>query len=379
MTYYYQAAYTTHSVSALSNIVSVTVFPQAQGGPLTATPPKICNDGHSTSTINLGGPVVGTVNWYVCPGTGSAIQVGGTSLTVGPLTADTCYQAAITSGPCTLILTITVKVVQMPVAGTISIAPAIMCVGHATTLSSVGATGNIAWYSAPAVLSPPIPLRCKCPPLSSFTPMSLTGVMVNTNILTESTCYVAQVSDPAGICPPVWSNILPVNVDLPPSPPTLTGPPFICCNGKATINLSPGPIAIGCTPTAPSITFQLFNLSTGAPGINVSPGPIIVTGPGNYQVIAKNMCGVVDSNIITIKPDDLAVTIAGPCCDCKGVPITLAAKPTGGVGPYTYSWSTGATAKTITVSPTVTTTYTVTVTDSIGCKATVSFTVTVCG
>lgn len=47
--------------------------------------------------------------------------------------------------------------------------------------------------------------------------------------------------------------------------------------------------------------------------------------------------------------------------------LTLQANVSGGTGPYTYNWSNGTTASSITVSPTVTTNYSVTVTDQTGC------------
>ncbi len=55
--------------------------------------------------------------------------------------------------------------------------------------------------------------------------------------------------------------------------------------------------------------------------------------------------------------------------------ITLTANASGGTPPYSYTWSTGSHASSITVSPTVTTTYTVTVTDANGCTGTASKTI----
>jgi predicted lipoprotein len=53
---------------------------------------------------------------------------------------------------------------------------------------------------------------------------------------------------------------------------------------------------------------------------------------------------------------------------CPGAgPTTLTATVTGGVGPFSYLWSNGATSSSITVSPSSTTTYSVTVTAANGC------------
>ncbi|MBW3545276.1 MAG: T9SS type A sorting domain-containing protein, partial [Bacteroidetes bacterium] len=49
---------------------------------------------------------------------------------------------------------------------------------------------------------------------------------------------------------------------------------------------------------------------------------------------------------------------------------TLTAGASGGTSPYTYKWSTGETAQSITVCPSETTTYLLTVTDAVGCTAT---------
>ncbi|MBK8846914.1 MAG: gliding motility-associated C-terminal domain-containing protein [Bacteroidetes bacterium] len=62
---------------------------------------------------------------------------------------------------------------------------------------------------------------------------------------------------------------------------------------------------------------------------------------------------------------------------CLSNTTTLAPVYGGGTPAYTYSWSNGATAGSITVGPASTTTYTVTVTDSKGCTLTQSVTVTV--
>ena len=57
--------------------------------------------------------------------------------------------------------------------------------------------------------------------------------------------------------------------------------------------------------------------------------------------------------------------------------LTLTANVSGGTGPYTYNWSTGATVASITVSPTATTQYTVAVKDQNGCPGMASKTVNV--
>jgi hypothetical protein len=57
--------------------------------------------------------------------------------------------------------------------------------------------------------------------------------------------------------------------------------------------------------------------------------------------------------------------------------LMLQANVSGGSGPYSYSWSNGATSPSITVSPTVTTNYSLSVKDQNGCPGTASKTVNV--
>ena len=57
--------------------------------------------------------------------------------------------------------------------------------------------------------------------------------------------------------------------------------------------------------------------------------------------------------------------------------LTLQANVSGGAGPYSYTWSNGATTSSITVSPTANTTYSVTVQDQNGCPGSASATKTV--
>jgi hypothetical protein len=73
-----------------------------------------------------------------------------------------------------------------------------------------------------------------------------------------------------------------------------------------------------------------------------------------------------------------SVALSGGSRCINGPAVTLTPSVTGGILPYTYSWSPGgSTASSITVSPTVTTTYTVTVTGVNGCTKTATATVTV--
>ena len=104
---------------------------------------------------------------------------------------------------------------------------------------------------------------------------------------------------------------------------------------------------------------------------------LTVSEAGEYTatVTDGNGCTSLPSTGLEIEQfDSPTVTIATVpgTTICTGDTATLTANPTGGTGPYIYSWSTGGTGSSISVAPTTTTTYTVTVTDDNGCTGTAS-------
>jgi len=82
-----------------------------------------------------------------------------------------------------------------------------------------------------------------------------------------------------------------------------------------------------------------------------------------------------ESNIITVKLSNISLSTTQTNVSCNGgangsINLTVS----GGVSPYTYAWSTGATTQNI--SGRTAGTYTVTVTDAIGCTKTTAVTIT---
>jgi len=136
----------------------------------------------------------------------------------------------------------------------------------------------------------------------------------------------------------------------------------------------------GCNPL--DVTFT--DASTGDPiswswsfpGGNPStasgqgPHTVIYNSAGSYNVslTATNAYGPdteTKTGYITVNQTPTVTIIGNPNICGTGNSTTLTAEVSGGTGPYTYLWSTGATSTYITVSAAGD--YTVTVTDSLGC------------
>lgn len=120
-------------------------------------------------------------------------------------------------------------------------------------------------------------------------------------------------------------------------------------NIPATVTFAPGQTSI-------SFSFDAF-----ADGLTEGQETIILNFPitdpcGNLNPITINL-GIAD-----ILP--VSVTVQSGDVLCPGDDLELLAVASGGVGPYTYQWDTGATTSSIFVTPTSSQTYTVSVTDN---------------
>jgi len=122
------------------------------------------------------------------------------------------------------------------------------------------------------------------------------------------------------------------------------------------------PFIIAAEPQGGQVPYT-YNWSTGADtrAVSVPAGDYCVT------VVDANLCGYVACT--TVEENPPMVTLVDVDAQCNGSDDgAITANPSGGVSPYSYVWTTGATTRTITgLSPGV---YRVTLTDARGCTAT---------
>jgi hypothetical protein len=146
-------------------------------------------------------------------------------------------------------------------------------------------------------------------------------------------------------------------------------------NNAADADFSPDPCNVGGGSLPSAYDINLLGLMTYIGG-NPGAGTIVKRMPdgGSWQQggsLTPNAC----NNPAVCPTAVVAGATANPTSICSGGSSTLTATPSGG---YTYAWSTGGSAQSISVSPTTTTTYTVTVTGGAcpsGSTATVTVTV----
>ncbi|MFA7272582.1 MAG: choice-of-anchor L domain-containing protein [Crocinitomicaceae bacterium] len=159
-------------------------------------------------------------------------------------------------------------------------------------------------------------------------------------------------------------------------------------------------MAEGCVTTTVKLTRQgnisgslnipLTVTGTATPGLDFSPIPGSVTfAPGQattqftfsaftdaivegietviLNFLMTDPCGNQTPLVVNLGIDDVqpvALILNDTTVLCSGDDVVIPSFPSGGVGPYTYLWSTGESTNSITVSPISTTNYSLTVTDN---------------
>jgi len=146
----------------------------------------------------------------------------------------------------------------------------------------------------------------------------------------------------------------------------------ITVNPKPTISVSPPNPSYCSTPTA--LTASGTSTYTWSPGtgLNTTSGATVLASPSvttNYQVIGTdaNTCSDTTNVTVTVTAGpSVSINSTNPTCN-GGATGTATAIASGGTGAYTYLWSNGATAASI--SGLSAGTYTVTVDDGTTCTA----------
>jgi gliding motility-associated-like protein len=93
----------------------------------------------------------------------------------------------------------------------------------------------------------------------------------------------------------------------------------------------------------------------------------MLTTTFTVTVTDASTCSTEGSIIVTVNDTPAVATSASPPTICAGLTVQIDAMGSGGSGPYSFLWNTGATTASDFVAPMVNTTYSVSVTDASGC------------
>jgi gliding motility-associated-like protein len=291
----------------------------------TSFTPLVCNgDGSGTATVTaIGGSGNYTYAWNTTPAqttaTATGLQAGTYSVTVTDVNGCDYVDAATVTEP-------------TPVVTAITMTPA-SCNGYndgTATTTPAGGVGNYtyAWSTTPTQTD-----------------------SIATNLVAGS--YTVTVTDANGC---TTTNTV-----------TVTEP-----NGM-TLTMSTTPVTCnsgndGTTTVVVTGGTGTYSYAWSAFANDASTATGLMAGWHTVTVTDVNGCLKVDS-IEVLEPDTLTVTLTGTDVSCFGGSDGEAiATPVGGLGTYTYAWSTNDTSQID--SFLVTGTYTVTVTDGNGCTAT---------
>jgi len=154
----------------------------------------------------------------------------------------------------------------------------------------------------------------------------------------------------------------------------ISGPNVVCVGAPATYS-------IAAVTGATSYSWTLPAGSTLLSGAGTSTITAIIGSTGTVSVTPSGPCGPGGTSSLAVTRSNPSVTLSsssfacGYNISCNGAADgSVSATVTGGVGPYSYAWSTGATSSTVTgLGPG---SYSVTVTDAAGCAASGSVTLT---
>lgn len=314
----------------LSDTVQIFEPPPVVISNISASP-ALCGNANGSATVTAGGGV-GTLTY-----SWSTIPVQTTSVSTG-LTGGLTYSVYVSdANNCTVFDTITIPNPPVPI---------IVSTSYTMPLCYGGSDGSASVTFVSGV--PPVSVNWQP---GSHPPLTTIG---NLNAGT----YTVTITDNNGC-----STYTTINVIQPPALSLQVTPSHTICYGRTG-------------------TVQAFP-SGGTPPYTYNWNPAVYTDGGpNYPALtisSNYIVNVTDANGCSIGPDTVKITVLPPLlatgmfttvCE-QQQPATIWANITspGNGGPYTYTWSTGATTPSITVTgiyPTQPNTYTVIISD--GCS-----------
>jgi gliding motility-associated-like protein len=184
------------------------------------------------------------------------------------------------------------------------------------------------------------------------------GIVGPTN---KSTCQISQsgkyqVTITHGNC----SYSIDTTLTFLPGPTYTSSVNNVLCNGKAT-----GSASVVITGGAAPFSYSWSTVPTQ------STASVNNITAGTYSVSVSSPNGCATDTILIIKqPPLLTLLPISPVTLCLSQSTSLSCVATGGVAPYTYSWTgPGGTAAVSPVAPTANTSYTVNASDANGCQS----------
>jgi gliding motility-associated-like protein len=406
---------------------SVVVYDQTYPGcppsifnvPVTTTPVPVVNAGNNV-TICANNPSV-QLNGFVANATGG-VWSGGTGTFSSTTALNATYTASaseIASGSVTLTLTSTGNGTCFPVsdqvtisivpAMSVSIQPPIICFGQTGTLTaavtggtapytylwSTGATTQTISNVSPGAYSVTVTdaTQNACVVTQSVNVTQNPQIVINvpsSNVISCNATALVSItaSGGNGSYTYMWNTgATTTSINVPAGNYVITATDAVGCTGSATISVTAASSSLSASINQPpNLCFGATTTITATPSGGFggytylwSTGQTtasITTGAGSRCVTVTDAGGCMYSACVTItQSPQLTLSASTPSLICNGSTGTITTSLSGGMAPYTFMWSTGATTPSITQTAG---TYSVTVTDNNtpGCTATATATIT---
>ncbi len=303
----------------------------------TVTEPPVLALTTSVTNVLCNGAATGAIDLTVSGGTPGYTYVWSNNATtqdISGLVAGTYTVTVTDANGCTK--TTSATITQPPAIALSSVVSNVLCNGASTGAIDLTVSGGVAPYSYAWT--------------NGATTQDISGLVAGT--------YTVTVTDANG-CTKTTS----ATVTQPPALALSTTITNVLCNGAST-----GAVDLTVSGGTPGYTYAW---TSGATTQDISG---LVAGTYTVTVTDANGCTKTTSATVTEPPAlSLSTTVTNVLCNGASTgAVDLSVS--GGVSPYTYAWTNGATTQDI--SNLAAGTYTVTVTDANGCTKTTSATVT---